>query len=131
MRACLKEAGSHCRVATTRDEKTLFARLEHEGLAFLAITLPTFEKDLCEALSLGRVDSNHFAGFQRSGGLPRFLGGFLRRIFHVDGTIRVDADVACIHAVRQVCLLLSKVEVPVSEARVLKTLRQYVDMASK
>nr|WKV33060.1 MAG: RNA-dependent RNA polymerase [Riboviria sp.] len=126
LRTCLKEAGAYCCVATTRDEQTLVARLEHEGLAFAAITLPAFDKDLCEALAVGRVDSNHFAGFQRSGGLPRFLGGFLRRVFHVDGTVRVDADVSCIRAVRQVCLLLSKVEMPVSPKRISKTLRGYV-----
>ena len=48
--AALREAGRQCCVRTDRDEKTLRDRVEMEGVSFLTITLPSFEKDLTRAL---------------------------------------------------------------------------------
>ena len=77
----LTEVGSWCHTSTTLDWKTIQSRVEAEGLPFLTIVLPRFGKDLLVGLDQGKVDRHLFAGFQRKGELPRFLGGFLDLIF--------------------------------------------------
>ncbi len=124
--ACLKEAGDQHHVRIDRDLAYAESRLEHEGLSFITIVLPGFEKDLLTAVSQGRIDSNHFVGFRRRGGLPAFLSGFLCRVFHSDGTLRPDADITALRAVRQVLLLVGKIELPVTRSRELEALAGYI-----
>lgn len=123
---CLSEAGEQHHVRTLRDKAYALSRIEHEGLAFLAITLPRFEKDLLSAISSGRVSSDHFAGFKRSGGLPCFMKGFLSRMFEGTGVLKPELDPGLLRSVRQVLLLLSKVELPVSRSRERKAIAAYV-----
>lgn len=124
--AVLKEAGERCCVDTARDAATLRSRFEHEGVAYLAITLPRFCKDLERALADGVVSSDAFAGFQRSRGLPKFLGGFLRKMFDSHGFIRPDVDWRVIRDTRQVLLLHSKLELPVSPRRIAAAFDSYI-----
>lgn len=124
--ACLREAGLQHHVRIHRDLETSRSRIKHEGLAFLTITLTRFEKDLLRALSLGRIDSNLFLGFRRKGGLPVFLSGFLRQMFDGKGVLRCDFDPSVLRSTRQVLLLLSKVEYPVSAVRKREAVKAYV-----
>ncbi len=112
-------------VSTDRDFVTVTERTEKEGSSFLMITLPSFASDLERCLETGKVDSNLFAGFRRSGGLPVFLSGFLRRIFS-DGVLMDDACPDSIIAVRQLCYLAKKIEVDPTPRRVRKALDAYV-----
>lgn len=112
-------------VSTDRDFLTVSERTEKEGSSFLMITLPSFASDLERALELGRVDSNLFAGFRRSGGLPVFLSGFLRRIFS-GGVLKDDACPDSVFAVRQLCCFAKKIEVDPTPRRVRKALDNFV-----
>lgn len=123
---CLREAGFQHHVRIHRDLETSRKRVEHEGLAFLTITLPRFEKDLLSAISSGRIGSNHFAGFRRSGGLPAFLSGFLCQVFDKKGVLRDDASSSVLRSLRQVLLLLSKVEYEVSDQRKAAAVKAYI-----
>lgn len=123
---CLREAGSHHGVRTQRDEAYALSRVEDEGIAFLTITLPRFEKDLLSCIAQGRVSSNAFAGFRQRRGLPRFLSGFLSKVFNFDGTLSNNVDPSLIRDLRQVLLLLAKVEYPVSEHRNRQAIDAYV-----
>ena len=125
--AQLIELGLLYHVRTDRDLATARLRLEHEGLSFLTITLPAFEKDLLEAVSIGRIHSNHFAGFKRRGGLPAFLSGFLCGMFNSAGVLRDDADGRLLKAMRQILLLVSKVELPTTRKRDRDALQAYID----
>jgi len=125
--ACLKEAGDQHHVRVHRDLAYAESRIEDEGYAFLAITLPTFEKDFLTGISRGYVGSDLFHGFRRRGGLPAFLSGFLFRVFDADGVLRPDADPTVIRSVRQVLLLVSKIEIPTSRKREADALRAYVE----
>ncbi len=124
--ACLKEAGDQYRVRTSRDLAYALSRVEKEGLSFLGITLPNFEKDLLTAVSRGYAGSDLFAGFTQRGGLPTFMSGFLCQIFDVDGLLRDDADPSLLRAVRQVLLLVSKTEAPYSKESKEKAIAAYV-----
>lgn len=122
------ELGRQCQVSTDRDIKTAAVRFEHEGLAFLAITLPAYCKDLQKGLSRGRVDRSLFQGFAWKGGLPRFLGGFLDRVFdRSTGCLLDEPDTDSLFALRQLTLLASKIEVPCSDARNRKAVLDYVE----
>jgi len=126
-RVVAEDFGDRCRVSTTHDFKTVARRSEHEGLSFLTITLPRFGKDFDEALADGGVAHAHFAGFQRLGGLPRFLGGFLELVFdRSDGVLLDVPSVPAIVAIRQLTRLCSKVALPCSYDRERYALEQYI-----
>jgi len=108
-----------CCVSTSLDIKTIETRVKHEGLSFLTITLPDFAKDFERSLELGKVDHLLFRSFAFQKGLPRFLGGFLDRVFdRSSGCILLNPDIDCIFAIRQITLLCGKMKLPCSDSRV-------------
>lgn len=129
LKCVLEDSGTRCGVSTIRDLKTITDRVEHEGLPFLAITLPSFCDDFFEAVSAGKVSDDHFLSFSKCGGLPRFLGGFLRLVFDPDSGALLDCPcVDAIASVRQVCLLFGKLERVCNPTREVKAIRQYVEV---
>lgn len=122
------ELGTLCAVSTTRDQQTVASRVEHEGVSFLTITLPAFGKDLQKGLDQGRIADDHFAGFKRRGGLPQFLGGFLQRVFdRKTGVLLQEPDVDSIFALRQLTLMLGKIELPCSDARNARAIEAFLE----
>jgi len=114
----LDDLGTMCHTSTIRDEQTLAERVEHEGLSFLTITLPQFGKDFEKSLDLGAVGSNQFAGFRRTGGLPRFLRGFLCHVFDSStGKLLSEPSTVHIWAVRQLTLMFAKIDLMCTDAR--------------
>lgn len=123
----LDDVGKWCGVSTPRDHKTVTSRTEHEGLSFLTITLPAFCKDLEKGLSQGAVTDDLFPGFARTGGLPRFLGGFLRQVFDSCSGILLDVpSVEAIRALRQFLMAFGKVDLLCSDERVKAAIDGYV-----
>jgi hypothetical protein len=148
--------GDSCGIDTSRDIKTISARIESEGLSFLTITLPAFCKDFERSLDNRQTDPSYFAGFsrQKHGSFPRFLGGFFDRIFDPSGALKEyvldDLDWSeiktsdqlpeedidqflteqwqAIRAVRQICLLYSKIELEASRKRLLGTINGYISL---
>jgi hypothetical protein len=122
------ELGQRCCTSTTRDYKTVTRRFEHEGLSFLTITLPDFGKSLERALDEGQVTHDMFAGFSRHGGLPRFMGGFLERVFDRATGVLLDVpDVDSIFALRQLTLMFGKISVDCSDARRQRAIDKYIE----
>jgi len=122
------EFANRCCTSATRDIKTVSGRVEHEGLSFLTITLPSFGKDFQKSLDQGIADRNLFQGFSWQAGLPRFLGGFLDLVFDRDSGVLVDSpDVEAIIAIRQLTLLYSKILLPCSPARERDAMSGYID----
>jgi hypothetical protein len=120
--------GARCCTSTIRDGKTITKRVEHEGLSFLTITLPAFGKEFEKALDQGKVDSTDFVGYAKKGCLPKFLWGFTSQLFNPSsGLIVHEPDSAVVQAVRQICLLYSKVLLPCSDARVDAAFKGYMD----
>jgi hypothetical protein len=68
-----------------------------------------------------------FKSFSWHAGLPRFLGGFLERVFdRCTGVLLDDPDIDAILAVRQLTLLFSKVLLPCSDAREKAAMDGYI-----
>jgi len=128
-RVAANELAAWCRTSATLDYKKLESRVDHEGISFLTITLPSFCKDFERGLEQEKVDSNLFAGFSRQAGgpLPRFLGGFLRQVFDVNtGRLLDSPSTDCIFAVRQLTLMFGKILIPCSDARIRDAVRGYI-----
>jgi hypothetical protein len=112
------ELATWCRTSTSQDYKTVQTRVEHEGVSFLTITLPNFCTDFQKGLAEGRVDHDLFKGFTFTGGLPRFLGGFLDLVFDRGTGLLLDQpNVDAVYAVRQLTLMFGKILLPCSDAR--------------
>jgi hypothetical protein len=122
----LIEMGTWCRTSTTRDFETISSRVEHEGLSFLTITLPNFGKDFEKSLDQGYVDPSLFAGFQRRGELPVFLGGFLDHVFDRDTGLLLDSS-------GLVCPGLGISTMPIDEQtiRAIRSIRQIAGLYGK
>jgi hypothetical protein len=103
-------------------------------LSFLTITLPAFCADFERGLSLGYIAPDAFQGFHRPNnaqGLPAFLRGFLELVFDkCTGSLLHASAVSteAIYAVRQLTLVFGKILEPCSDARVSKSIRNYVDV---
>jgi len=123
-----EEFAKRCCTSATMDIKTVQGRVEHEGMSFLTISLPSFGKDLQKGLDSGIVDRNSFQGFSWRAGLPRFLGGFLDLVFDREsGVLLNDPSVEAILALRQLTLLFSKVLAPCTKSREQDAMDEYVE----
>jgi hypothetical protein len=110
------------------DIKTVQDRSKHEGISFLTISLPQFGKDFQKSLDQGVVDRNLYQGFSWQAGLPRFLGGFLDRVFdRGSGVLVHNPDVEAIIAIRQLTLIYSKILLPCSLTRERDAMSDYVN----
>jgi len=125
----LRDLEDWCCTSTVRDLKTITHRVEHEGLSFLTITLVDFGRDFEKSLDQGQIAPSSFPKFCKGkGGMPRFLEGFLERVFDKEsGRLLDDPSVTCIWAVRQLTLLCGKIELPCTDARQSKAIRGYIE----
>jgi len=121
------EMAVRCCTSTTKDYEVVLSRSESEGISFLTITLPNFGKDFERSLDQEFVDRRLFSGFRWKGGLPRFLGGFLDRIFDRDtGVLLENPCEEAIIAVRQLTLMFGKILLPCSDARTKSAFREFI-----
>jgi len=115
-----------------RDLETIRSRVEHEGLSFLTIALPSFADDFTRALAQGRIDPTHFRSFKKCGAIPAFLQGMLSLVFDREtGVTNEQArhrpiDISpIVEAVRQICLAFKKIEIDCRPERVDKALSEF------
>jgi hypothetical protein len=128
LRLVLNELGTRCCTSTSKDLKTILARVEHEGMSFLTISLPDFGKEFEKTLDQGRVSSTDFVGYAKSGYLPKFLSGFTSLVFDMSSGVILDVpSIEAIRSVRQICLLFGKVNLPCSDARVDAAIQKYIE----
>lgn len=123
------DAAAKCTANTNqaRDLSTLRSRIEHEGLSFLTITLPSIGKDLERALSIGGIEPTLFRSFRKSGKAPAFLRGFFAQVFDV-GTGRTldEPSIEAIEGIRQIAYSFKKLQVPCSPKRTAKALAEFI-----
>nr|QDH88140.1 MAG: hypothetical protein H1RhizoLitter1401_000002 [Leviviridae sp.] len=127
----LYDFGDQCHTSTIRDLKTVSDRVDAEGLSFLTITLADFGKDFQKSLDQGFVAPDAFLGFRRNKarGLPLFLEGFLEQVFDTsDGSLLMFPNRDCVFAIRQICLMFSKIQLPCTEKRNEAALDNYINI---
>lgn len=126
--AMLADASVACRTSLDRDLMTIRSRVEHEGLSFLTITLPTFDKTFEQCLEQGWIDSTLFAGFKSAhkGSFPAFLQGLTSLVFNLDGVIKDAPNPDAVEAIRQICLCFNKIKLECTPSRLRKAEEQFV-----
>lgn len=105
------------------DVTTMWRRYEHEGFSFLALTLPRLSDALLQGIESGRFTCP--TDFCRHGSLPRFLGGFFKRVFTMDGGLRDNACSDSIFAIRSICDFWKKPQIACSPERNAKAEAKY------
>jgi hypothetical protein len=122
------ETAGWCGTSATLDVKYAESRVKEEGDGFLTITLTDFCRAFEDALEVGRVDLTAFSSFKSRGGLPLFLSGYLGQIFDTSGTLLDEPNIDCIRAVRQLTLMLGKVERKCSQERERSAMSKFVQL---
>lgn len=125
----LKDATAMCTAneSAERDIVTLMARVKHEGVSFLTLTLPSFGADFERSLRVGSVDPTLFRSFRKSGRIPSFLRGIVSLVFDADtGRIKDDPAVEAVKAVRQIAGTFKKLKLACSPDRVSKAFLGYI-----
>ena len=124
----LNEVGVYCSVDTTLDVKTVQRRFEGEGLRFLTVDLPRYAQGVERSLASERCTPDLFTGFGFSGKLPKLFGGFMELIFNrASGMILSVPNPEAIRSLRQVCLLLKKIEIPCSDEKEQAAFDRYIE----
>ncbi len=115
----LQDCSMQCGANPSRDLLTITRRTENEGDSFLTITLPSYCTGLEKALDSGRLSPAYFPKFKfrKATCCPRFLGGYMERIFGSDGSLLEEPSSVCISAIRQICLFAKKLNLPCSARR--------------
>lgn len=111
-----------------RDVRTLMSRVEHEGLSFLTITLPSLGSDLDRSLALGRIAPNTFRSFKKVGTIPAFLQGMFAQVFDTGtGGLLDEPEVAAIEGIRQLAYAFKKLKLPCSPNRIRKSFQKFIE----
>lgn len=118
LQCMLEDSSIWCRASTTRDYKEITGRVEHEGLSFLTITLPSYCSDFEKSLSLGYVGHTLFVSFAKSGSTPLLFKGLIDLVFdRVSGRLLDEPSVWAIFFIRQLTLFCKKIRLPCSNKR--------------
>lgn len=124
----LDDLGTWCCTSTSQDLKTVLARIDHEGLSFLTITLPAFGKAFERSLDEGMVTPGLLSYGGRKGSLPRLLSGFFELVFERSTGRLLDVpSVSAIWAIRQFTLMFAKIALPCTPARERAAMATYVE----
>ncbi len=126
VKAMLQDAALDLDLSVERDEQRIVRRCKHEGFSFLAITLPS----LSDALERG-LESGTFTcptNFSRHGSLPRFMGGFFKRVFTIDGRLRQEACPNTVFWIRQICRFFKKPKIACSKKRNDLAVQSFLDV---
>lgn len=125
-RTMLTQASIDLKVSLERDFAYLRSRLEHEGLSFLTITLPTLSDSLESGFESGRFTLPHgFKPCRPSGTLPAFLQGLFKRVFELDGRLLPTPCVESIRWIRQLSRFFKKPKLACSPARERKAISKF------
>nr|UJQ85956.1 MAG: hypothetical protein 3 [Leviviridae sp.] len=126
VKAMLRQLSLDLDLSVERDVITLSRRCEHEGLSFLTITLPTLSDALERGLEAGTFTCPD--GFSRHGSLPRFMGGFFKRVFTKEGGLHDEPCPYAIAGIRQVCRFFKKLKLECSPKRNAKAVQHFIDV---
>lgn len=106
------------RTGIERDISRLLDRAASVGLPFFTITLPSGAKWFDKSLSEGFLQTPrppHFGGRAKSDVRPSLLGSLFDLVFEADGTLRLDFDTSIVISIRQILMILKKLDMECEE----------------
>lgn len=122
--AVLRQAALDLDLSVERDVAVMRRRCKDEGLSFLTITLPQLSDALEQGIELGTFTCP--TSFSRHGRLPRFIGGFFKRVFAKDGGLLQDPCPDAIFYIRQICRFMKKLKIGCSPEREALAAKQFL-----
>ena len=132
LRYVLADATTWCHASTHRDLETITERVKHEGLSFLAISLPAFCTDFERSLDDGHVANNAFLGFKKRGSLPCLFRGLTSQVFDTGtGCLLEVPSHEAIFFIRQICLMWKKINLECSNSRISGAFDAYLQCESE
>jgi len=126
VKAVLTQLALDLDLSVERDLQRVEDRCEHEGLSFLTITLPQLSDALEQGIEVGTFTCP--SSFARHGRLPRFLGGFFKRVFDADGKLLQCPCPHTIAGIRQVCRFFKKLKLECSPKRNAKAIQHFIEV---
>ncbi len=129
VKAMLKQIGMDLDLSVERDLRVIEDRCEHEGLSFLTITLPLLSDSLERGIEAGTFTCP--SNFSRHGSLPRFMGGFFKRVFNKDGRLLDDPCPYAIAGIRQACRFFKKLKLECSHKRNAQAIKHFIEVESE
>lgn len=123
-----------CNVDVSLDRQTILTRGASEGMFFFTRTLLAYGRDFLHAIDEGRCSSVMFSQFSRvnrSGGYPKFLSGFLERLFDRHGVVlpkdQIDMTaICCFKAIYQITCSFYKYEMDCKSSVVAEQYKNFV-----
>lgn len=112
---------------TSKDVEYLSARSKQEGLSFLTKTLPALGKAVDRSLANESLEIPSGFKVMSKRKIPHFLGALFLKVFNPSGVLRPDACPLAVRAIRQVCFLFYKVNLPHGWADEKRVARGFVD----
>jgi len=126
VKAILRQLSLDLDLSVERDLQRVEDRCEHEGFSFLTITLPQLSDALERGLEAGTFTCP--SSFSRHGSLPRFMGGFFKRVFSLDGRLLHEPCPYTIAGIRQVCRFFKKPKQACTPKREAAAARHFVEV---
>lgn len=126
VQALLADASKDLDLSVERDQQRIADRCEHEGLSFLTITLPQLSDSLERGIETGTFTCP--TSFSRHGSLPRFMGGFFKRVFDKDGRLLPDSCPNTVYWIRQICRFFKKLKIDCSPSRNRKAEEHFLEV---
>jgi len=109
-----------------RDLRTIEHRYSLEHTRFVTVSLPELGRSF--DLSLASDAPFVFLGFKSHKGLPCFMGDLFARVFNADGLLLEDPSADAVRAIRQICYLFYKLDLPFDEEVVARKLNDFVEV---
>lgn len=125
----LTELAGQLGLSAARDVEVIQHRVQHEGLSFLTLTLPAFCDAFERGIEEGRLTRDSWNGSFRlpsRGCLPRFLSGFTKRVFEVDGLLLQEPCIDSIYAIRQITRFFKKLKIECTEDKNLAATQAFL-----
>ncbi len=126
VQAVLRQLSIDLDLSVERDQQRIADRCKHEGLSFLTITLPQLSDALERGIEVGTFTCP--SSFSKHGSLPRFMGGFFKRVFYTDGRLLDEPCPYTIAGIRQVCRFFKKLKLGCSPKRNLKAEQHFIEV---
>lgn len=114
--------------ARDNTEKVVRRRYAAEGLGFLTKTLPRLGKSLDKALALVEPlnASKHRLAPMKGSKLPKLFGELFSEVLNVSGEVLPNPCTKCVRALRELCYVFYKYELPYSSEQEQVVIQKFV-----
>lgn len=109
-----------------RDMLTICNRVEHEGISFLTITLPSYYDGIMSCIEEGYLDPSFLRSFSKKRNKPRLFWGLIDRVFDDAGFVREVIDPNAVLCMRQLAYIFKKIKIDCSDKRIEDSISAFI-----